>query len=135
MVCYAAIFAWVLFKGKLGFGIGGLDGIDWPVVVTTVSVTIVAFFAARFAGQQSRIHRINEQRMRWFSFEIAAIDPFISSLPVEMQRELKKELSQRLFGQDRVIEENTSTGKSIDVDAVKSITNPIMETLKAMSKR
>ena len=26
--------------------------------------------AAQFAAKQSRVHRINEQRMRWFSFEI-----------------------------------------------------------------
>ncbi len=72
--------------------------------------------------------------MRWFSFEIAAIDPFLSSLPIEMQQELKKELSERLFGQDRVIEERPSKAQGIDPDTIKSITNPIAEAIKALRK-
>jgi hypothetical protein len=124
----------VLFKGKLGFGITSLNGIDWAVVVTTVSVTGVAFVAAQFAGKQSRVHRMNEQRMRWFSFEIAAIDPFISSLPIDMQQELKKELSERLFGQDRVIDDRSSKVGTVDHDMVKSVTDPIIEALRAVGK-
>ena len=111
MLCFGIILAWVLFKGKLGFGIAssvplvsasvateGSDasaeggsivdtvgvafnsGIDWPLVATTISITAVALVAAQFAGRQSRVHRMNEQRLKWFSFEIAAIDPFISNL-------------------------------------------------------
>ena len=134
MVCYGLILLWVLFKGKLGFGIADLEGIDWPVVVTTISVTAVAFFAARFAGKLSRVHRMNEQRMRWFSFEIAAIDPFLSSLPTEMQQELKKELSERLFGQDRVIDDRPSKVQGIDPSTIESITNPITAAIKAFGK-
>jgi hypothetical protein len=128
MLCYFLILAWVLFKEKIGFGVTATGGIDWPVVVTTLSVTSVAFVAAQFAGRQSRVHRMNEQRMRWFSFEIAAIDPFISSLPIEMQRELKKELSERLFGQDRIIEERAVKTRGLDTDAIKNIA----EALKAV---
>lgn len=134
MACYAIILLWVLFKGKLGFGIADLDGIDWPLVVTTVSVTAVAFVAAQFAGKQSRVHRMNEQRMRWFSFEIAAIDPFISSLPIEMQQGLKKELSERLFGQDRVIDDKGSKTQNIDPDMITRVTTPITEAIKAARK-
>ncbi len=43
--------------------------------------------------------------MRWFSFEIAAIDPFISTLEPEQQQKLKEQLAEKLFGQDRVIED------------------------------
>ena len=134
MGCYALILLWVLFKGKLGFGIATVGGIDWPVVVTTVSVTAVAFVAAQFAGRQSRVHRMNEQRMRWFSFEIAAIDPFIASLPIEMQQGLKKELSERLFGVDRVIDDKASKVQRVDPEVIKSVTNPITEAIKAIEK-
>ena len=64
MICYGLILLWVVFKGKLGFGIADMSGVDWPIVVTTVSVTAVTFVAAQYAGKQSRIHRMNEQRMR-----------------------------------------------------------------------
>ena len=131
MGCYCLILLWVLFKGKLGFGIADVDGLDWPLIVTTVSVTAVAFVAAQFAGRQSRVSRMNEQRMRWFSFEIAAIDPFISSLPVEAQQKLKQELSEKLFGQDRVIEDRPSKVRGLDPETIKSVTNPITEAIKA----
>ncbi len=51
MLCYLLILGWVLFKGKLGFGIASSDGTDWPVVVTTVSVTAVAFVAAEVVAE------------------------------------------------------------------------------------
>lgn len=69
----------VPLKGKLGFDVADVDGLDWPLIVTTVSATAPAFVAMQFAGRQSRNSRMNEQRMHWFSFEIAAIDPSISS--------------------------------------------------------
>ncbi|WP_170381499.1 hypothetical protein [Ruegeria atlantica] len=132
MVCYLLILVWVVSKGKLGFGISNGSGIDWPVVATTISVTAVAFVAAQFAGKQSRIHRMNEQRMRWFSFEIAAIDPFLSSLEPEDQQELKKQLSERLFGQDRVVEDKPTKVKGIDAETFKSLSEPIIEAVKSV---
>lgn len=132
MGCYGLILLWVLFKGKLGFGVADLDGLDWPLIVTTVSVTAVAFVAAQFAGRQSRVSRMNEQRMRWFSFEIAAIDPFISSLPIEEQQKLKQQLSEKLFGQDRVIDDKPSKVRGLDPESIKSVTNPITEAIKAL---
>lgn len=132
MICYFLILLWVLFKDKLGFGVVDLDGLDWPLIVTTVSVTAVSFVAAQFAGRQSRVSRMNEQRMRWFSFEIAAIDPFISSLPVEEQQKLKQQLSEKLFGQDRVIDDKPSKMRGLDPESIKSITNQITEKIKAL---
>lgn len=132
MLCYGHILLWVLLKGKLGFGVADTEGIDWPLIVTTVSVTGVAFVAAQFAGRQSRVHRMNEQRMRWFSFEIAAIDPFISSLPVPEQQKLKQQLSEKLFGQDRVIDDKPSKVRGLDPKSIKSVTNPITEAIKAL---
>lgn len=132
MACYALILGWVVFKGKLGFGIADTSGIDWPVVVTTISVSAVAFVAAQFAGKQSRLHRVNEQRMRWFSFEIAAIDPFISTLKPDQQQELKKQLSEKLFGQDRVVEDRSAKVKGVDSDTLKSVTEPITEAIKSI---
>ncbi|NOX39118.1 MAG: hypothetical protein GXP05_00970 [Alphaproteobacteria bacterium] len=135
MAC--VILGWVMFKGRLGFGIANGGGLDWPVMVTTVSITAVIFVAAQFASGQSRLHRVNEQRMRWFSLEVKAIDPFISSLPVEMQQELKKQLSERLFGQDRVADDNLKSG--IDILTVEKMMNSLSksfgEALKAVTRK
>ncbi len=69
--------------------------------------------------------------MRWFSFEIAAIDPFISSLPIEQQQEHKQQLCEKLFGQVRVIEDKPSEVRGLDPETIKSVTNPITEAIKA----
>lgn len=130
---YSLVLLWVVFKGWLGFGIADSGSLDWPVIVTTISVTAVAVVAAQFASRQSRIHRINEQRMRWFSLEVKAIDPFISSLPEEMQQGLKRQLSERLFGQDRVADDKA--GKSIDAASIKDMTDSIVNAVKALGKK
>lgn len=127
--CYGVILAWVVLKGVLGFNVY-LDGeFQWPVMIMTLSITGVTFVAAQFASRQSRVHRINEQRMRWFSLEVKAIDPFISSLPKEQQHELKRQLSERLFGQDRVADEK-SLG-SVDAGSLKSL----VDSLSSLTKR
>ena len=63
------------------------------------SVTAALIYGAVFTSRQSNIHRKNELSAKRFSLEIKAIDPFISSLPVEDQNQLKKNLSYHLFGQ------------------------------------
>lgn len=165
MVCYGLILLWVIFKGRLGFGIvgspapGGVEdagaaattedggsivaegvahaigtitshGIDWSLVVTTLSVTAVALIAAQYAGRQSRVHRMNEQRLRWFSFEIAAIDPFIASLPPDKQKEMKANLTEKLFGQDRVVEERPQKVRGVDSNATKTLLDELKEIIK-----
>lgn len=165
MICYSLIMLWVIFKGRLGFGVavspvagvavdentpatnsdggntitGGISGaidavassvIDWPLVVTTLSITAVALVAAQYAGRQSRVHRMNEQRLRWFSFEIAAIDPFISSLPPETQKQMKEKLTEKLFGQDRVIEERPQKVQGVDSSAMKTLLEELKEIIK-----
>ncbi|WP_057463140.1 hypothetical protein [Pseudovibrio sp. POLY-S9] len=136
MACYLATLAWVVFKGKLGFGLSQSGSIDWPTIITTLSVTGVAFVAAQFASRQSRLHRLNEQRMSWFFLEMKALDPFISSLPIETQQELKKQLSERIFGQDRVIDEKPSSGvKDTTVEkALELASSTTSQALKAFSK-
>lgn len=132
MCCYGLVLLWVVFKGSLGFVVANGGTLDWPVIVTTISVTAVAFVAAQFASRQSRLHRINEQRMRWFSLEVKAIDPFISSLPIEMQQELKRQLSERLFGQDRVVGEKS--GKGLNANSMKDLAESLIEAIKTVGK-
>lgn len=53
--------------------------------------------------------------MNWFALEVNAIDPFISSLPIEQQNELKNRLSQRLFGQSRSSNEGINDENNNDL--------------------
>ncbi|MCK0142933.1 hypothetical protein [Aliiroseovarius sp. F20344] len=69
--------------------------------------------------------------MSWFLIEIATIDPSISSPPVEAQQKLRQELSEKLFGQESVIEDKPSSSRGLDLETIKSVTNPITKAIKA----
>ena len=89
--------------------------------------------AAGYFSLQSKLHRDSEQQMRWFALEVKAIDPFLSSLDDLDQKELKKKLSEKLFGQDRA-STNKGDGK-IDVNAYEEITASFMSPLKEILKK
>lgn len=128
--------AWLLLKFYLGFGETSAGGVNWAELVTAGSLTLVLLAAAGYASRQSKTHRDLEQQMRWFSLEVKAIDPFLSSLEDADQKELKKQLSERLFGKDRTAQQ--AKKGSVDVGAYKelseSILSPVQEILKQSGK-
>jgi hypothetical protein len=123
---------WLLLKFFLGFSETSAGGINWAELMTAGSLTLVLLAAAGYASRQSKTHRDLEQQMRWFSLEVKAIDPFLSSLDEADKRELKKQLSERLFGKDRTANEARKSG--VDVTAYKELTesvwSPVLEVLK-----
>jgi gas vesicle protein len=132
MVSLGLAAAWLLLKFFLGFGETSAGGVNWAELVTAGSLTLVLLAAAGYASRQSKTHRDLEQQMRWFSLEVKAIDPFLSSLEDTDQKELKKQLSERLFGKDRTANQARKSG--VDVGAYKelseSILSPVQEILK-----
>ena len=103
MFFYILALGWLIYRVVSGFGFTDGGTFDWVRLLGILSVTAVALGVAQFASHQSRAHRENEQEMRWFSLEVKAIDPFIQSLPDKERHELKRQLSDRLFGKDRAI--------------------------------
>jgi len=132
MGSFSAAALWIGIKYFFGFGTPSEGGINWPEVIATTSLTLVLLGTGGYAARQSGIHRETEQHMRWFALEVKAIDPFLASLPEEKRDELKNQLTQKLFGQNRV----TSGGKegSIDPSAFKLITDGLQSVLKASGK-
>ncbi|GAA0693866.1 hypothetical protein [Vreelandella titanicae] len=136
MGCYALIILWVLFKNTLGFETFINNQVQWPVLIITISITAIAFIAAQFSSKQSRIHLINEQKMRWFALEVKAIDPFISSLPESEKNDLKRQLSEKLFCQHRTEDfSNESESHSKSLDALSSVVNNLSDTIKTITKK
>lgn len=137
MAFLALAAGWIVAKYFWRFSVTDAGGLNWVEVVTAVSLTLIFLATAGYASRQSKLHREAEQQMRWFALEVKAIDPFISSLPPESQHELKKQLSERLFGQNR----NSSNQKNagVDPDSVKSIAeafaSPMTELAKAAVKQ
>ena len=116
----------------MGFDLTLTGEVNWAEVVTAASLTLVLLGAAGYSARQSKLHRETEQHMRWFALEVKAIDPFLSSLPVEQQNELKNQLSQKLFGQNR-LSADRSEG-SVDPAAFKSMTEAAVSIIKAAGR-
>lgn len=116
----------------MGFDLTPSGEVNWAEVVTAASLTLILLGAAGYAARQSKLHRETEQHMRWFALEIKAIDPFLSSLPSEQQNELKNQLSQKLFGQNRLTADKSEG--SVDPAAFKSITDAVLSIIKITGK-
>lgn len=108
------------------------SGLAWYKLFVTISLSGVLLWGSAYAAQQSTKHRNNEKRTRWFALEVKAIDPFISSLDPEQQKELKKQLCERIFGQSHnSISEET---KVIDEHAFSTVADGIAKILSKMPK-
>lgn len=123
---------WILLKYFLGFDVRADGSVNWPELVAATSLTLVLLGMGGYAARQSVHHREAEQQLRWFALEVKAIDPFLSSLPVENRNQLKDQLTQKLFGQNRT----TSSVKdaSIDPGAIKVIAEAFQAVLKAAGR-
>jgi len=120
-----ATVIWLLVANFFDSAIGSDGNIIWSKLVTIVSLTGVLLFGAAYSSQQSNRHRSNEKKTRWFALQVKAIDPFINSLETAEQQALKKELSEKLFG--NIDEAGDKNGPVINEHAwsvvVKSITD------------
>lgn len=129
-ICF--IVATAIWIGIAFFFDSGLakDGttILWHKLISSFSLTGVLLFGAGYSSQQSNKHRNNEIKTRWFALEVKAIDPFISSLDESMQKELKKQLSEKLFAQSSQID--NSDKKIMDEHLYKTIVQGMVDILK-----
>lgn len=127
MVALALACGWL--ASRYFYGFGGNGEVNWTDLIAAGSLTLVLIGTAGYAARQSKIHRDSEQQMRWFALEVKAIDPFMSSLPEEQRNELKKQLTERLFGQNRAASDGGES--SIDVNAFKAISSALQSLIKA----
>lgn len=108
------------------------SAVHWPKLITTISLTGALFFGAAYAAQQSTRHRNNEKATRKFALEVKAIDPFIASMDLEDRSELKKKLSERLFGQSSELRGND--GKVIDEHVLGTLLRGISDVIAKAKK-
>lgn len=101
------------------------DGEIWEVLVRTASLTGVLLLGAGYAARQSKLHRDQERKARWFGLEVKSFDPFISSLGPDEQKALREKLADRLFGQkdDQV----TVKEAHLDGDMLKTVSDLVLK--------
>lgn len=130
---WASISFIMATAGWTGFSYFYAPGVDpeslgyWGQAIKAFSVAGVLLFGAVYSSKQSNLHRRNEQRTRWLALEVKAIDPFIASLTADEQKELKKALSEKLFGQMSNIEDRSenSINEHLFTTVAKAMTDLI----------
>lgn len=90
----------------------------WESMVRTFSLSGVLMFGAIYAARQSKSHRDQERRARWYGLEMKALDPYISSLNKNDKNELKKRLAASYFsGHRRLDQSEISSGKGEKINS------------------
>lgn len=107
------------------------NGFPWHTMFIAFSISGVLLWGAAYSAQQSTRHRNNEKRARWFALEVKAFDPFINSLELSQQQELKKQLAERIFGQNSTNDEDS---KVVDEHALKVVTDAFGKVLSKLPK-
>lgn len=106
--------------------------LPWYTLFVTFSLSGVLLWGSAYAAQQSTKHRNNEKRTRWFALEVKAIDPFISSLESDQRNELKKQLSERIFGQSANV--TNDDAKVIDEHVFKMVADTLGKILSKIPR-
>lgn len=114
---------------ELGFS--QIDQFPWHIMLIAFSISGVLLWGAAYSAQQSTKHRNNEKRARWFALEVKAFDPFISSLDSQQQQELKRQLAERIFGQNSTADEDS---KIVDEHALRVVSDVFGKVLSKLPK-
>lgn len=96
-------------------------------ILKAASLGGILIYGAVYASRQSTMHRNNEKSARQFALEISALDPFISSLDEEKQKEIKEKMTEKMFGNAHSESEKSD---HIDLNVVTTITKSIADILK-----
>ena len=106
--------------------------IPWYKLFLTFSLSGVLLWGSAYSAQQSTKHRKNEKKNRWFALEVKAIDPFISSLEETQRNEIKRQLTERIFGQASGADDDNT--KVIDEHVLKVVSDAISGILSKIPK-
>ena len=114
-----ATIAWLLMSFALPY-LGKVPaGEPWEHLVRTASLTGVLMFGAAYASRQSKSHRDQERKARWFGLEVKAFAPFISSLPESQQLAMREKFADRMFAQKT--ETSSENEPHVDKDMLQII--------------
>ncbi len=109
------------------------ERVFWLSAVKSAAITALLISFSVYASKQANLHRANERRMRSFFLQVQAFDPFVSNLPEESRFEMKKALSERIFGSDDV---DTDQGRidNADFKGMEQFTALLERVLKAAKR-
>lgn len=108
--------------------------ITWQVALLSLPLTFVLLSGAAYCAQQSARHRNVEVRNRRFALEMAAIDPYLQSLDQPDRKELKKQLTERFFGQRDEIDGASIYSERVMKRILETVGDKIIKPVADISK-
>lgn len=101
---------------------------NWGIFSSRIFAAVTFGILAAYSAKQADKHHDIERRNRRVELELASIDPYILPLPEELQHEVKRQLAERLFGQNEPIQ----SGKASDTSGTATdVGKVIIEAVKA----
>lgn len=128
-----AFACWCSFAIYLTYELVGQSNgsaFSWPMLVGRILVAAVLGTATSYVVSRSTRFELAQRRYEQTALELAAIDPYIQSLPEATRVEVKQKLAERLFGQhDYILKDSTylPTHKVLNASAsaVKAVADSV----------
>lgn len=97
---YASLFCMALIVGVLGYSFWETIQQDflWQKSIFRVALAFLLSAPAAYLARESAKHRTQQYLHLQTALDLKAIDPYLSSLPVEIKQKIKGETATRLFG-------------------------------------
>lgn len=122
--------AWYFYTFKLPIQVEST--INWQRIFLTFSISGILLWGGAYSAQQSTKHRNNEKHNRRFALEVQAFNPFISTLEESLQKELRADLTRKIFGKSSGKEQDDC--KVIDEHALKQLTDAFLKMISEIPK-
>jgi hypothetical protein len=104
---------------------------EWGSLLGRLLVTITFALLAGYAGLQAEKHQKAERFNRTMELEIASIDPFLATLSDEERNQVKKQMAEKIFGQNN----NSSMGEASESKNLLELVSMFLNTIQKILKR
>lgn len=103
------------------------EDFSWPMFAAKVFATATIGVLAAYAARQADKHQSVLRRNRKMELELRAIGPYLNDLPEEDQKEVKKKLADRLFGNELEDTEDTDSFSGTPSEALKFMAESVLK--------
>ncbi|WP_162788008.1 hypothetical protein [Chromobacterium haemolyticum] len=112
--------------------------ISLPVLAYRATVAILITAPAAYLARESAKHRNKQYHYQQISLELATITPYLASLPIELQNEIKGAAARTIFTKEKVIEKLDETfpinAQELILETIKSLKQVSSQAINKSSK-
>lgn len=114
-----AVIFFILLVAGVGWVVKEIraEDFNWEVALFRIAVSLTLIAPAWYCARESTRHRRVENRNRRIELELAAINPFLESLPIEKSQAVIERLAGLYFGHANRDEAANDDGRIVEVKA------------------